>query len=146
MPSPEQKRIAAFETVTLIGQVVGEVRGGRSLPRPSVVAAVFVFFGLLSIAAETGGQAARIASAIAAVVGLGAIVGGAAGKTIIDLLNRTTAFLPRSSSSSSSAASSATSSAASSASSGAAAAGAAAGRVFTQGQGAAPPRSPRPRP
>jgi len=77
MPNAEQKRIAAFETVTLIGQVVGEVKGGRSLPRPSVVAAVFVFYGLLALAAETGGQAARIASAIAAVVGLGAIVGGA---------------------------------------------------------------------
>lgn len=93
-PVNGKKAIGSFELLALLGVLIGEIKGGHALPRPAVLGAVFLFYGLLGAAAEMGGQAARAASAIAGVTTLGALVTGAAGKNILGLLNALVGYLP----------------------------------------------------
>lgn len=82
-----RKRIAIEQVVVLIATVHSEVHGkGHRMPLPKVILAVLVFFGFLGAVAELGADAARTAAAIGGVVTLGALVGGATGRDVVDLL------------------------------------------------------------
>lgn len=92
-PLSAKKAIGALELLALLGAILHEVRNGHAMPRPAMFGAVFLFYGLLGVAAEIGGQAARIAFAIAGVTTLGALVTGAAGKDILSTLKTFTRYI-----------------------------------------------------
>lgn len=89
-----EKTIGALELLALAGATIGEVREHGGMPRPAVLGAIYLFYGLLGIVATISSEAGRIAAAIGGVVTLAALVTGAAGRNLIGLLKWFTSVLP----------------------------------------------------
>lgn len=107
-----EKMIAAELFVCLAATTVAEVKSGKGFPRPRPLAAFFVMFSALGLVTAFSPGAGRVAAAVGGVITLGAVISGAVGKTILDLLNSASGWIGGGASSIGSAASGAESSAA----------------------------------
>lgn len=88
-----ERIVAVALFLTLAAAFFSERKQGHGIPRPRAVAAYMVGFSLLGLVAGLGGQAGRIAGAIAGLIAFAAVVTGTLGKSIVDVLNRSTSWL-----------------------------------------------------
>lgn len=92
-----ERLLSAEATVALAGVVAGDLLpklpAERTLPAPRRILAIFLFFGVLSLLSSFGEGPARLASAAGGVVALSSLVVGAAGRSVVSLLQRGTGLV-----------------------------------------------------
>jgi hypothetical protein len=92
-----EKLIGAEASVALVGVIASDLIGTpqdqRTLPKPRRIMGVFVFYSILSLMTALGQGPARFAAAAGGVLAITSLVLGATGRTIIDVIQRSTGLL-----------------------------------------------------
>jgi hypothetical protein len=86
-----EKLIALESTVAVTGIVAGDLIGQgdqRTLPKPRQILAAYLLFGILAVVAQLGQGPARVAALLGGLITLTALVAGALGKNLVNLINR----------------------------------------------------------